>query len=287
VNTDTGSDIKDLHGCMQIISCYTPGCGCTADLCCCICTGPAARRCETPLPPPACPAGGGGAARAPHARPPARRPAAQEPFAGEERRLALLAALLLPLRAAEAPGKKKGARAPATAHVVREACMCTRHLHRTSASRGVYDRLLRRSVLLWHCLAHWTSTMIFQPLPARFRSRRSPMHDSTQACSVRRLRSSTSSTQRPFSLQRAARSTCPRAARRRAASPAAACSRPQRTARCCWQCCFTARTSPMLASPRRLLRSAPGAWRRSSDEIACFAQRSPYQMEGSLLDMCS
>jgi hypothetical protein len=121
VNTDTGSDIKDLHGCMQIISCYTPGCGCTADLCCCICTGPAARRCETPLPPPACPAGGGGAARAPHARPPARRPAAQEPFAGEERRLALLAALLLPLRAAEAPGKKKGARAPATAHVVREA----------------------------------------------------------------------------------------------------------------------------------------------------------------------
>jgi len=70
--------------------------------------------------PPACPASCG-AARAPHARPPAWRPAAQEPFAGEERRLALLAALLLQLRAAEAPAKKKGARAPAAAHIVREA----------------------------------------------------------------------------------------------------------------------------------------------------------------------
>jgi len=38
-----------------------------------------------------------------------------------ELRLALLAALLLPLRDAQAPTKKKGASAPASAHIVREA----------------------------------------------------------------------------------------------------------------------------------------------------------------------
>ena len=46
----------------------------------------------------------------------------QEPFSPEERRLALLAALLLPLRAAQAPpARKKGSALPASAHIVREA----------------------------------------------------------------------------------------------------------------------------------------------------------------------
>ena len=48
--------------------------------------------------------------------------AAQEPFSPEERRLALLAALLLPLRAAHAPpARKKGPALPASSHIVREA----------------------------------------------------------------------------------------------------------------------------------------------------------------------
>ena len=47
---------------------------------------------------------------------------AQEPFSREERRLALLAALLLPLRGTHAPPtRKKGAALPASSHIVREA----------------------------------------------------------------------------------------------------------------------------------------------------------------------
>ncbi|KAK9834830.1 hypothetical protein WJX81_002031 [Elliptochloris bilobata] len=69
----------------------------------------------------------------------------QEPISTEERRLALLAALLLPLRAAQAPAKKKkGSAMPVSAHIVREAIKWrTRDADAVAEVHGAALELLR------------------------------------------------------------------------------------------------------------------------------------------------
>lgn len=88
----------------------------------------------------------------------------QEPFSREERRLALLAALLLPLRAAQAPpARKKGAALPASSHIVREAIKWrTRDAEAVAEVHGAALELLRLHArlrvprpalnLLWCCV---------------------------------------------------------------------------------------------------------------------------------------